>query len=79
MALISPNELLELGKRYMLHGQDPVTRDDRERLMHYWARLSDAPLPTCRLMNLLFDFQIPDDEIRAIVLFQQNQKVALHN
>jgi len=65
--------MLAQGIEMMLDGRDPVTREDWQVLMNFFAVNMQPGIagPACQLMAALYDIPLTDEEIDDIILFQQ--------
>jgi hypothetical protein len=74
--LVSPDEMLAAAKEEMLKGCEPRTWDDWARVLNFVAFNVPAEVAggVCHLMAILYDMPLCDDEITAIVLFQNAKR-----
>jgi len=73
---VSPNDMLEAGKRIMLDGNDPQTQDDWVVIVNFMAYNIDpvAALPTMKIIKMLYDIPLSDEYIDNIVEYQIKSK-----
>lgn len=74
--LVSPNDMQEAGIDIMLDGRQPKTEEDWLRLCNFWACNSHHGVEEsiCKLMALMFDAPIRDDQIVYIAQMQAELK-----
>lgn len=75
--LVSPNEMLETGKKHMLDGGEPSSKEDWVLLFNFFAVNISQGLEeqTCLLMGKMYDSPLTDDEIKSIAQFQHAEKI----
>ncbi len=74
--MVSPNDLNRAARADMLECREPKSRKDWMMLCNYWASNAEKGLEEsiCKLMNLIFDGPLTDDEIGYIARFQATRK-----
>jgi len=74
--LRTPDEMLASAKEHMLNGRDPVTREDWQRVINFVAfnTTPEAADAVCRLMRMIYEIPLSEDDIHAIVLFQNARR-----
>lgn len=75
--LVSPNEMLEAGKKQMLDGREPSSKEDWVMLFNFFAINISQGLEeqTCLLLGKMYDTPLTDDEIKTIAQFQHAEKI----
>lgn len=76
--LVSPDELLQAAKEQMLNGRDPVTDVDWFYVMNFFAVNIDTALAldACKLLRVVYDMSITEQDVERIVKFQLERKLA---
>jgi hypothetical protein len=74
--LVSPNEMLEKAKEFMLAGREPQDFEDWSRVINFVAfnTAQGVELEVCNLFAVLFDIPLLPEDVAAIVKYQQDLK-----
>ncbi len=74
--MVSPNDLHQAAKDCYLEGEDPITTDEWQHCVNFWAANIHEGLEesACLLMAKIMDCPLSEGDIKAIVKFQVNAK-----
>jgi len=69
---ISPDDLQKAAEGYMLDGRKPASHEDWMECCNFWAAniSKGVEVPICRLMNMLFEAGLSDEEIKVVCAYQ---------
>lgn len=73
---VSPNEMMEVGKKMMLQGRDPTSMDDWVQLANFWAFniSSDVGVAGIHLVAMCMNCPLSRDELTIIWDYQVEAK-----
>ena len=74
--LVTPDHMLSEAKMHMLRGLEPSCWNDWAKIMNFIAYNSPSECAgqVCRIMKTIYDMPLSDEEIEAIVLFQDAKR-----
>ncbi|MEE9199158.1 MAG: hypothetical protein V3U26_05115 [Dehalococcoidia bacterium] len=74
--LRSPNDMLAAAREHMLGGRDPQCYRDWQLVMNFLAAnvLPESAVPACKVIALIYDMPLCEQEIEEIVAFQLARK-----
>jgi hypothetical protein len=74
--LVSPQRMFDEGKRIMLGGRNPESRDDWSKMVNFWAANIHTGLEksACRLLAKIFNAPLSEEDVTKIAEFQMSRK-----
>lgn len=74
--MVSPNDLQQAARDCYLDGREPVTREEWQYCVNYWAAniASGLEVEACKLIGLIMECPLSPAEIEEIAAFQAGRK-----